>query len=283
MTYRLNLNNTMTHAPLISIIVPCYNQAQYLDECLESVLNQTFSNWECIIVNDGSPDHTEDIAKKWCEKDSRFIYLNKENGGLSSARNAGITIAKGEWILPLDSDDKIGSQYLELAEKEFNKGYSLIYCKAELFGARTGAWNLPEFDLKKLSHSNMIFCTAFFKKEDWTTIGGYDEKMIYGYEDWEFWINLLKDGNKKVLRLDSTLFFYRTKEESMVTNLKGEIQIKMFKIIEQKHLGFFHRYSSLIDLHNQVYDLRNIRKEYMKIKNSKRYSLMNKIFNILNI
>ncbi len=63
--------------PLISVIVPCYNQAQYLDECLQSVLNQIYTDWECIIVNDGSPDHTEEIAKKWLEKDPRFRYINK--------------------------------------------------------------------------------------------------------------------------------------------------------------------------------------------------------------
>ena len=119
--------------PLISVIVPCYNQAQYLDECLQSVLDQTYTDWECIIVNDGSPDHTEEIAKKWVEKDTRFIYLSKENGGLSSARNAGIEIAKGEWILPLDADDKIGNLYLELGEKEFDKDYTIVYCDAAFF------------------------------------------------------------------------------------------------------------------------------------------------------
>ena len=86
---------------LISIIVPCYNQAQYLDECLQSVLDQTYHNWECIIVNDGSPDNTEEFANKWTAKDSRFKYLLKTNGGLSSARNAGIETANGEWILSI--------------------------------------------------------------------------------------------------------------------------------------------------------------------------------------
>jgi glycosyltransferase involved in cell wall biosynthesis len=76
--------------PKISVIVPCYNQAIYLDECLQSVLDQTHENWECIIVNDGSTDHTEETAKKWTEKDARFIYIYKKNGGLSSARNAGL-------------------------------------------------------------------------------------------------------------------------------------------------------------------------------------------------
>lgn len=266
--------------PLISVIVPCYNQAEYMDECLASVLAQTYQNWECIIVNDGSPDNTEEIALQWTAKDPRFKYLKKENGGLSFARNAGIEIAKGEWILPLDSDDRIGNQYLELAEKEFNNGYTVIYCKAELFGVKTGTWNLPEFNLQTLSYTNLIFCTAFFKKEDWLAIGGYDTEMIYGFEDWEFWIRLLKNGDKKVFRINSVQFFYRTKTESMITNLKDEKKIKMFKIIEQKHLDFFHRYSSLIDLNNQVYDNKCRLDE---IKNSKRYIWMNKIFNLLKM
>ena len=97
---------------LVSIIVPCYNQAYFLSEALESVLNQTYSNWECIIVNDGSPDNTKTVASKWCDKDKRFNYVEKKNGGLSSARNAGIAISKGEYILPLDADDIIHESFL---------------------------------------------------------------------------------------------------------------------------------------------------------------------------
>jgi len=160
--------------PLISVIVPCYNQAQYMDECLQSVLDQTYQNWECIIVNDGSPDDTEEVALQWTEKDTRFIYLKKENGGLSSARNAGIEIAKGEWILPLDCDDKIGSQYLELASAQFDKDYTIIYCEAEFFGDKEGKWELPVTSIKELAIQNTIFCSAFFKKLDWVLVGGYE-------------------------------------------------------------------------------------------------------------
>ena len=81
------------------------------------MLDQTYTDWECIIVNDGSPDHTEEVAKKWLEKDSRFRYIDKENGGLSSARNAGLKEAKGEWIQFLDSDDKINTISFELLTK----------------------------------------------------------------------------------------------------------------------------------------------------------------------
>ena len=91
--------------PKISIIVPCYNQSQFLDACLHSVFTQSHSNWECIIVNDGSTDRTEEISLAWCKKDDRFFYNRKENGGLSSARNIGLEASKGNYIQFLDADD----------------------------------------------------------------------------------------------------------------------------------------------------------------------------------
>ena len=257
--------------PLISVIVPCYNQAQYLDECLQSVLDQTYTDWECIIVNDGSPDHTEEIAKKWVEKDARFRYLFKENGGLSSARNAGIEIAKGEWILPLDADDKIGNQYLELAEKEFEKDYTVIYCEAELFGNEIGKWHLPEFSLENLAKKNCIFCSAFYKKEDWKKVNGYDINMIYGLEDYEFWISLLKNKNT-VKKLPQTLFYYRVKENSMLTSLKSERINKMFNYISKKHTDFFLEY---LGSFNELFLLQeNTLKKYDKLLNSKKIKFL---------
>ena len=100
--------------PLISVVIPAYNAEQFLDETLESVLSQTYENWECIIVNDGSTDSTESVAKKWCEKDSRFRLTDKENGGLSSARNWGIKESKAEYIAFLDADDLYMPNFLEV-------------------------------------------------------------------------------------------------------------------------------------------------------------------------
>jgi glycosyltransferase involved in cell wall biosynthesis len=231
------------NTPKISIIVPCYNQSQYLDEALESILEQTFKNWECIIVNDGSPDNTEETAKNWIEKDNRFIYLYKENGGLSSARNEGITIAQGEYILPLDADDKIASTYLKLAIEAFETDSSLklVYCKAEKFGYKTGVWNLPIFTLENLAKNNMIFCTALFRKKEWELVQGYDEKMIYGWEDWEFWISILKSGGK-VKCLDETGFYYRTKPSSMLTEVQQKQGNYLLDYLSVKHADFFVKY-----------------------------------------
>lgn len=230
--------------PIVSVIVPCYNQAQYLDECLQSVLDQTYATWECIIVNDGSPDNTNEVLQKWLRKDARFKYLEKENGGLSSARNYGIDSAQGTWILPLDADDRISADYMALAEAQFAKGYSIIYCRAEFFGRHGGIWNLAPYSLFELAKSNIIFCTAFYKKADWYRVGGYDTSLVYGFEDWDFWISILEHGEAKVFRLDQICFYYRVKEVSMLNDLYKENnkREKTLLYIEDKHLSFFRQH-----------------------------------------
>lgn len=227
----------------ISIIVPCYNQAQYLPDCLQSVVEQTYSHWECIIVNDGSPDNTEAVALEWAAKDNRIKYLKKENGGLCSARNAGISSAEGKWILPLDADDKIGKDYLKFAHDIMisKSEVGLIYANANYFGDREEVWALPEYNLKTLLRANMIYCSAFYKKEDWIRIGGYDTNMKNGWEDWEFWIHLLGTSNKKVYKLEYTGFYYRIKNNSMIYTFvrNDEVLLNTIKYVFKKHIDLY--------------------------------------------
>lgn len=278
--------------PQISIIVPCYNQAQYLPEALQSVSDQSFSDWECIIVNDGSPDNTESVAKEWCNNDSRFKYLKKENGGLSSARNAGINMAKGEWILPLDADDKIGKDYLKLTIDVMatQPEPGIIYCKADYFGIKDGTWNLEPFDKRNFLIRNQIFCTAFFKKEDWSKVGGYDVNFRNGREDWEFWINLLKTTQKEVIRLDYTGFFYRIKERSMITEFisdKDKIldtEIKIYEKHKDIYSQYFGSYISLLNHNNQMEKENEILITQIKyIQNKISYRILKKISSIFKI
>lgn len=248
--------------PFISIIVPCYKQAQYLDECLQSVLDQTYHDWECIIVNDGSPDNTAEVAKKWVSKDGRFKYFYKENGGLSSTRNFGIQKAEGEWILPLDCDDYISNNYLDLAKSNFdNQNLKVIYCEAEKFGIVNEKWELEEFSLGKLAIKNLIFCSAFFRKEDWESVGGYDENLLHGLEDWDFWISLLKN-NGEVLKLNAICFFYRIKNNSMLVELKNNHEDEAIAYIEKKHIDFFHKQLGVLNL------LYKQNKQYEKVINT---------------
>jgi glycosyltransferase involved in cell wall biosynthesis len=242
---------------LVSIIVPCYNQAQYLDEALQSVLDQTHQDWECIIVNDGSPDNTEVVAEKWVAKDNRFIYLYKENGGLSSARNAGIAIARGEFILPLDADDKIAPNYIELAVFTFQEDdfIKVVYCKTEMFGEEKGLWQLQPFSLFDLARFNMIFCSAVFRKEDWELAGGYDVNMIYGLEDWEFWISILKSGGN-VKCLDEVGFYYRIRANSMARAINIEERDYTEQYVFKKHFAFY----------QTNYDTLNVNRKKMEFK-----------------
>ena len=111
---------------LISIIVPIYKVEKYLRQCLDSIQNQTYQNFECLLINDGSPDNSADICKEYVDKDARFHYFEKENGGLASARNLGIKYSKGKYITFIDSDDWVESDYLEVLHskiKEYNTDF----------------------------------------------------------------------------------------------------------------------------------------------------------------
>ncbi len=99
----------------VSVIIPVYNVEKYLRRCLDSVLCQTFSEWEAICVNDGSPDNSADILDEYAARDSRFKIITQKNGGLSDARNTGMKHATGEYILYLDSDDFIHPQTMEFS------------------------------------------------------------------------------------------------------------------------------------------------------------------------
>ena len=106
---------------LISIIVPIYNVENYLRMCLDSIQNQTYQNFECLLINDGSPDNSAEICREYVAKDARFRYFEKENGGLSSARNYGIERAEGSFITFVDSDDWLEANSLEILSDKKNQ------------------------------------------------------------------------------------------------------------------------------------------------------------------
>lgn len=266
----------------ISIIVPCYKQADFLDECLQSVMDQSYNDWECLIINDGSPDHTDEIAKNWVERDFRFKYFEKENGGVASARNFGIEKTIGNWILPLDADDKIHQDYLSLAIDRINEGYDLIYCKGEYFGDQHAGFYNCDYSFEKLFEGNIIFVSAIFSKE----IGQgfqFDEQLKDGLEDWDFWISLLSSKEAKVFQIDKVLFYYRIKKESrnQIINIQIEKLHAAKMYIYKKHEEIYLKYfGSYFDLLSKVRILKEENKNILKIKNSKKYKLIERLINV---
>lgn len=128
---------------MISVIVPIYNVEKYLLKCLNSISEQTYKNLEVILVNDGSTDKSAIIAEKFAHRDKRFIYISKENGGLSSARNEGLKYATGEYIYFLDSDDWIQKDYLQAMVKEFDSEIDIVVGKYTLDDCILGLSYIP--------------------------------------------------------------------------------------------------------------------------------------------
>lgn len=214
----------------ISVIIPCYNQAHFLDETLQSVIEQTYSNWECIIVNDGSPDETEIISQKWVAKDSRFKYAYKKNGGLSSARNVGLEIATGDFVQFLDADDYLDCTKLALSINAVtqNNEYDIVITNFRMFE-------------KSPIHSSIPYCTLtadlfnfddlLYKWEESFTIPihcGLFKASLFHYfrfpeqlkakEDWIMWIALYKN-NCSTFFINKPMALYRKSPHSMTQSV----------------------------------------------------------------
>jgi len=120
----------------VSVVIPCFNQSDFLLDAIKSVMNSTYKNIEVIIVNDGSTDKTPDDISNLLSPFENIVLINQQNSGVCVARNNGITKASGEYILPLDADDKIAKTYIEKAISvlENNPDIGIVYCEAEFFG-----------------------------------------------------------------------------------------------------------------------------------------------------
>ncbi len=234
---------------LVSIIIPAYNYGAYIGECLNSVLGQSYPHWECIVVDNGSTDNTAGIVTAYAEKDKRIHYHFTAQNGVSRARNLAVSLSAGQYILPLDADDKIAPAYLEKGLKHLQQHpeIKVVYCDAELFGAASGKWALPEYSLHDLLIENSIFCSALYRRSDFDATGGYNENMKEGFEDWDFWISMLKRGGN-VYKIPEVLFYYRIRQASRNSSLDHEKQLRLRQQIYENHRALYDATFRLPDL-----------------------------------
>jgi len=222
--------------PLVSVVIPCYKQAHFLPEAVESVVAQTFSDWEIIIVNDGSPDNTSEVAGQLIAKyrDKQIRLVEKANGGLPSARNAGIRAGRGAYLLPLDADDKIQPTLLASLVPVLNgrPRVGFAYTDIQHFGAIDTIFPLPDFDRTTLVSKDNIACVcALIRRSAWEAAGGYNETMREGYEDWDFWIGCVEHGWDGYC-VHEPLFLYRKNGQSMLSNANQKREWLIARIVQ---------------------------------------------------
>ena len=225
---------------MVSIIVPCYNHAGFLEETISSVLSSSYKDIEIIIVDDGSTDDSRIVGENLALKHVNVSYYYQNNSGPSAARNLGISKSHGKYILPLDADDLINKDYIEKAVDifEVSPDVKVVYAEAKKFGAVNKPWKLKPYSPYNLAKDNMIYVSALYRKDDWAQIGGYTENKILVREDWEFWIKMLKNGGK-VIKLPMIGFYYRIQENSRRKSMSKERKAKEIDYLNQHHADFF--------------------------------------------
>lgn len=183
--------------PLVSIVIPAYNAARYIDETIQSVLRQTYPNWEVIVVDDCSTDDTRSILRHYCDMDTRIHMIAQEkNAGVAEARNRGLEAAQGSWVALLDSDDiwmenKLESQ-LALAEKT---GANLVYCSYLLLGQKEKAFLVPDrVDFETMLYKSVMSCSTVMMSREIAQRYRFNGRFYH--EDLVFWLDILKDGWK---------------------------------------------------------------------------------------
>lgn len=227
--------------PRVTIAVPCFNHGRYLDEAVDSILAQTYEDLEIVVVDDGSTDpETKAILDRYDRPKTRVIRA--QNGGPSAARNRAISEGSGEYVMPLDADDRIAPTYVEKAVRLLDEDprLGLVYCLAEYFGERTGASEYVPYELSRMLRENMISNTAMFRRSDWQAVGGYCEAMRIGWEDWEFWLSLIERGCG-VHRIPETMYSYRILGGSRNQDLHAQRSRTdaMLRVIVGRHVELY--------------------------------------------
>lgn len=227
--------------PRFSVVIPCFNQGGYVNEAIASVLNQSCDNYEIIVVDDGSTDQATVAVLDRLDYPA-VTLVRTSNQGLAAARNNGIAAASAEYILPLDADDRIGPAYLETAGAilDSRPDIGFVYCLAELFGGARGKFYLNKASLEDMLWDSRVFCSALFRKSDWASVGGYNSNMIYGWEDWDFWLSLLELG-KTPYMVEKVMFFYRVKQKSMIRSMTLQHKIEMHQQLYINHRRLYEK------------------------------------------
>ena len=195
--------------PKVSVVIPCYNSGKYLGDTIHSILAQDYTDYEIIVVNDGSTDHFTLDKLEIYTQHPRISILTQANKGGATARNTGIAHAQSPWILIIDADDYIAPHFISL-------GADILSAQDKVgvvtsYARQINAWLPPIYpsggDFVHALFDNVSLSMSMFRKKCWTDTAGFDENMRLGDEDWDFWIRVCKHW--KIHVIPQYLFYYR--------------------------------------------------------------------------
>lgn len=238
--------NKAPDSPTVSVILCTYNHGHYITEAILSVFQQTFTSYECIVMNDGSTDDTVEKVEALIESypEKKIKLINGPNVGVVRTRNKSVTHAQGRYMLFLDADDVLHPTFLSecVPVLESKPSVGFVYTDVQHIGYRNDIWSGGPFDPTRLLLDNQLTLTALMRKNTFIEIGGFKEQMEKGFEDWEMWISCVEAGWSGH-HIDKPLFYYRKDEEtsrlhSVDDNLDVELRTKIIALHEQLYRRF---------------------------------------------
>lgn len=232
-----------TDAPIVSVIIPCYNLGRYLDEAVDSVLAQSFQQFEIVVVDDGSTE--DDTRRKLADyRKPRTRVLRSVNRGLSAARNLGISNSTGRYICTLDADDRLEPTWFERGVALLDADASIDFVShwLDAFGDEHWSWRPVRNDLAMLLDFNTLNGAAIMRRGLFDAVGGFDESMRDGCEDWEFWIRVTERGYRGVI-IPEVQYHYRRRTGSMSHEMnRTETHLRLYGELVEKHPESFRRH-----------------------------------------
>ncbi len=221
-------------SPAVSVIIPCYNGGRFLPAALKSLEAQTFRDFETIIIDDGSTDpHTRDYL---ASLGPQYRVIRQDNRGLPAARNAGFRAARAAFVFPLDCDDTIEPAFLAetyAALRAAPPDVGFISTDEKVFGAIDGIVHRKFDPFAQLFHNQLSY-SMLFRKSAWEKIGGYNETMREGYEDWEFNVHLIAAGFRAI-DVPEPLFNYFVSADGMLMSRSGRVHATLWRRIRDLH------------------------------------------------
>ena len=226
----------------VDIIIPCYNQEDYIEECMVSCINQnTEIDISVIVVDDCSTDDSSAIIKKYVSMYPFIKYVKTtKNSKLPAVRNIGIEVSDSDYIVCLDGDDKLPPNYIQRNyDNLINNDVDISYNPSQCFGHTNGRYNWIDFDPNVLQHDNYIHASAMFKRDVWNKVNGYDEELILGWEDYSFWLKALKEGFKFKRTLQTFLLWRQQESNQMTKTVTKDNTNEIKKQLKDIHKDFY--------------------------------------------